>query len=107
MQRDSITIGTNVRLLRTGRGWSQVELARHVRLKRHPVSQCYISRIEGGSSDPRASTLRSLATALRVRPYQLLMDLEDPDFWSRYLSLSPTHKREVQRMIRWFYEGRR
>ncbi len=55
--------------LREQRGWSQRELAKHSK-----ISHVTIARIETGMYDPRLSTLRHLAKALKVRMADLLND---------------------------------
>lgn len=51
----------DVRRLRLERGWNQTELAFHAKL-----APSVISQIENGKREPSASTLRKLATALKV-----------------------------------------
>jgi hypothetical protein len=44
--------------------------------------------------------VRSVARALRVKPWQLVAELADnTEFWRGYLDLSPRLKRDVQRHI--------
>lgn len=103
-----MTVGRNVRYLRTRLGITQEELARRVSLRgRHHPTASYISYIESGERDPRLSVVCSLARALHVKPWVLLVDLtENVRFWNGYLSLAPEHKREVQRLIEWKLQGR-
>lgn len=95
------TIGENVRYLRTLRGLTQHELATRVSLGgRHHPTASYISLVESGRRDPRASVVRSIARALHVKPWVLLADItENVRFWDSYLSLSGSDKREIQRII--------
>lgn len=51
-------LGTRLRDLRTGRGWTQDELAR-----RAGLSKSYLSRIEDGERQPSLASLLSLAQA--------------------------------------------
>jgi transcriptional regulator with XRE-family HTH domain len=61
-------IGMRLRKLRTMHGLTQVELA-----KRAKVSQGFIAQLEGGfPKDPRLSTLRRLAKALKVTVGELV-----------------------------------
>jgi transcriptional regulator with XRE-family HTH domain len=53
------TFGERVRRLRGERGWTQEELAWEA-----GVSQAQISLLERGTSEPRGSTLESLADVL-------------------------------------------
>lgn len=60
-------LGSKLRTLRVVREISSSELSR-----RSGVSQSRISEIENGHGDPSLSTLRKLATVLRVAPAVLL-----------------------------------
>jgi transcriptional regulator with XRE-family HTH domain len=102
------TFGDNVRWLRTRLGMTQAELAALVSLggRRHPVPH-YISMIERGSRDPGLRVIRSIAKALKVKPWYLLAELaENPEFWDGYLRLPPQGKREIQRRIEYMLERR-
>lgn len=60
--------GMQLKRLRTTHGLTQVELA-----KRAKVSQGFIAQLEGGfQKDPRLSTLRRLAKALKVTVGELV-----------------------------------
>ncbi len=99
--------GETVRWRRKALGLTQAELGAKIRRRRRPVGQDVISRIENGRIDPPLSLVRSLAGALRVRPWQLLVGMsESAEFWRGYLDLAPTQKREIQRSIRWMIERR-
>jgi transcriptional regulator with XRE-family HTH domain len=88
-------------------GITQAQLATQIRVNRHHPTPSYVSRLEHGRLDPRLSTIRSIARALKVKPWQLLADLSDNvEFWRGYLDLSPGDKREVQRLIRWMLDKR-
>jgi ribosome-binding protein aMBF1 (putative translation factor) len=52
---------------RLQKGWSQKALAAQL-----GTSQSYIARLEAGSIDPQVSTLQRLATALAIRPADVL-----------------------------------
>ena len=61
-----------------------------------------ITQLESGRIDPRLSTVRSIARALKVKPWVLVADVSDnTEFWRRYLSLTAVQKRELQRHIEW------
>jgi len=101
-----MSFGENVRWRRTMMGITQAQLARMIRLDRHIPDRSYVCRIESGEVDPRLSTVRSLAKALKMRPWMLVADWGDaPNWWGDYLSLSPEQKREVQRHISWLKRG--
>jgi transcriptional regulator with XRE-family HTH domain len=94
--------GDNVKWLRQRSGMTQSTLAAHTRVNHHHPTASYISRLEHGSLDPRLSTIRSIAKALHVKPWQLVAELsENVQFWQGYLDLSPADKREIQRLIDW------
>jgi transcriptional regulator with XRE-family HTH domain len=97
-----VSLGQNVRWLRTTRGLSQSQLAALTRVNHHHPTASYVSRVEHGLLDPRLSTILSMAKALHVKPWQLLADLSDNvAFWDGYLELSASGKREIQRLIAW------
>ena len=101
------TFGEQVRWRRTAMGISQGDLAAKIRRLHQPTTQSYISRIESGEIDPRVSTIKSLARALKCKPWQLMADLADnDDFWRGYLGLSPQQKRDIQHSIKWMIERR-
>jgi len=105
--RCNLALGDNVKWRRTALGLTQAELARLVVIDRKHPDRSWICRLEQGRVDPRMSQVRGLAKALRVKPWQLVVEMyENGTFWERYLSLDPKHKREVQRMVQWFWEGR-
>jgi transcriptional regulator with XRE-family HTH domain len=100
-----VSFGDNVRWARTYSRLSQTALAELVRVNRHHASQSYISKLEGGRADPRLSTIRSLARALHLKPWQLVADIsENVDFWEGYMRLSAQGKRDIQRTIAWMLE---
>ena len=60
--------GMRLKLLRTARGMTQVDLA-----KRAKVTQGFIAQLEGGHrAEPRLATLRRLAKALKVTVAELV-----------------------------------
>jgi transcriptional regulator with XRE-family HTH domain len=98
--------GDNLRLLRHYVGMSQADLAAAIRVNRRAPTRSYITRLESGALDPRLSTVRSIARALHVRPWQLVAGLgESVRFWEGYLDLSAEQKRDVQRHIDWLQRG--
>ena len=58
---DLSELGTRLRELRSGRGWTQEELAR-----RAGLSKSYLSRIEDGDRQPSLASLLSLAQAYGI-----------------------------------------
>ena len=87
-------------------GLTQIELASMIKLQHRPTTASYICRIERGE-DTHVSTVRSLARALRCKPWQLLTDLMENDvFWGTYMGLKPQQKREVQQGIKFLSERR-
>jgi transcriptional regulator with XRE-family HTH domain len=99
----NVSFGNNIRLLRRAAGLTQAQLAQSTRLHGRQPSRCYITLIESGRIDPKLSVIRSIAKALHVKPWYLMADLmENSDFWGGYLHLSPAHKREIQRLIRYY-----
>jgi len=100
-----VSFGDNVRWLRKKQGLSQSQLAARIRVRRRIPHVSMISRIELGKSEPRLSIVRSIAAALGVKPWQLMVELgENAEFWRGYLDLSPAQKREIQRLIRYYLE---
>lgn len=97
--------GQSVRCRRKLLRLTQQQLAARIKLRHRPTTGRYICGIETGEIDPRLSTVCSIARALKVKPWQLVAGIEQP-FWDDYLRLSPLGKREVQRMIDWYLEGR-
>ena len=65
--RHRLTIGEQLRAWRAARGLSQVALA-----ERAGVGNVLVARLELGQTDPRLSTLRKLARALRVTVGELV-----------------------------------
>ena len=61
------SIAVNLRALRRRSAYSQAELA-----ERAGVRQVTVARIELGQTQPRPRTIRKLAKALGVEPWQLL-----------------------------------
>jgi transcriptional regulator with XRE-family HTH domain len=66
-----VNVGSQVRNLRSSRGWTQTDLA--YRAGMHPAE---ISRIENGRQEPKAGTLVKLADALGVGVGDLFEDQE-------------------------------
>ncbi len=62
----------NLKNYRKSAGLSQAKLAEKCNL-----STSFIAEIEMGRSVPSIKTLETIATALRVEPYQLLIDKEN------------------------------
>ena len=62
-------VGGNVLRLRKGKAMTQEGLA-----ERAEVSQQYVSDLERGRCNPTILQLQKLATALGVKPYELLLE---------------------------------
>lgn len=62
--------GSNVRELRTERGWSQEQLA-----ERADMHRTFVGHVERGENQVTLETLCRLATALDVRPSTLVEHL--------------------------------
>lgn len=62
-----------LKVLRTERQWSQMELAR-----RSGVSQSFVNYLEAGTKQPTLTTLAKLASAFGVTIMDLLEDGEQP-----------------------------
>jgi transcriptional regulator with XRE-family HTH domain len=63
------TVGSNIRRLRSYRGWSQAQLAAEAGL-----SAAMIGTLENGRGNPRVTTLAAVAKALGVAPISLLAE---------------------------------
>ena len=66
-------IGTNVRTLRQGKGWSQEEMAHRAGLHR-----TYVSQIERGVRNPTATVIERLAVTLGTKPSTLFANWVPP-----------------------------
>lgn len=71
-RRFSSVLGANLALAREAAGLTQHALA-----ERAGTSRATIAQIEAGEGDPRLSTLTSLADALCVSPFILILGRED------------------------------
>lgn len=97
-----VAFADNLKYLRREAGMTQSQLAKCIRVRRRVPSRCYITQLESGRLDPQLATVRSIARALHLKPWQLTADLSDNvEFWRGYLNLNGTQKREVQRHIDW------
>lgn len=67
-------VGTNIRLARVRRGWSQEELAHQAGINH----QSLISPLERGQTRSRLDTYVRLARALELPLHQLFDGVEDP-----------------------------
>lgn len=63
-------LGSNVRALRTERGMTQTEMARHLQLR----SQGYVSQLEAGKKEPAPDLLVAIAALFDVSTDQLLFE---------------------------------
>lgn len=70
----ALRFGEILRLLRSRRGYSQIDLADRSRIHRS-----HVSLIEQGHRDPRLTTICALAIGLRVNPADLMPVLIPPD----------------------------
>ncbi|TMC47603.1 MAG: helix-turn-helix transcriptional regulator [Chloroflexi bacterium] len=68
--------GRALRLLRTARGVSQEDLAHTAGL-----SRTYLGEVERGAKCPSICALEDVATALELRPWELLKAADDVDAW--------------------------
>lgn len=102
------SFGNNVRWLRTERGLTQAELAALIHTMGHPeFCESYVCRLECGNRDPRVGVVRSIARALKVKPWYLLADLTDNvAFWQGYIALTGPQKRQIQQSIAYLLERR-
>ena len=101
-----MAIGRSIRYYRLRAGLTQADLAQRIRIHGRKPDRSYITHIERGDFEPSLAVVRSCGRALGVRPWQLLADIYDScDWWERYLSLSPVHKRAVQHLVKYYYEG--
>jgi transcriptional regulator with XRE-family HTH domain len=83
---------------------TQAELAASIRVRRRKTTPSYISRIESGYVDPRASVLRSLSKALKCPVWYFFWQPgEGTPFADAYLSLTPKRKREVRDLVRYLH----
>lgn len=102
-----MSIADNVRQRRTALGMTQAELASKIRVHRRAPDRSYVSRLEAGKTDPSLSVVRSLAKALGCRPWQLVAEVYDSvEWWNEYLGLAGRHKREIQRLVKYYSERR-
>lgn len=106
-----MTIGEKIARLRREREWTQKELA-----SRAGITQNQVSRIEKGKTQPRRSTIETVAEALEVDPEDLehspvfeednaivKMAKEDPDLASLFAQislLSPKQKEAIRVTLR-------
>lgn len=65
-----MSLSTNVRRLRAGKGWSQEALARTA-----DVSMSTVVRVEGGNQNPRIDIVAKLADALGATVDDLLTEV--------------------------------
>lgn len=99
-------VGQNIKWLRLRAGLTQAELAERTRIRRRKPDRSYITHVERGDIEPSLAFLRSCAHALGVKPWSLVAEIyEGSHFWDRYIALAPTQKREVQHLIKYYYEG--
>lgn len=61
------TIGFRIKAIRLSKGWTQEMLAKKLKMR-----QSHVSHLESGEFDPRVSTLRRVAKALRVKVSELI-----------------------------------
>jgi transcriptional regulator with XRE-family HTH domain len=66
-----MNIGKRLRIMREAKGLSQGDIER-----RSGLLRSYISRVEGGYTEPSLATLDKFAKALGIEPYQLLFQSE-------------------------------
>lgn len=66
-----LTISSNIRKYRKYEGFSQLQLANLIN-----SSQSHIGEIETAKKTPSIQLLQEIAKALKIRPYQLLIDVD-------------------------------
>jgi transcriptional regulator with XRE-family HTH domain len=64
-----------IRLLRTGRGWTQQEVADRMRLYGHAWLQTTVSKTEDGTRPLRLNEIVSLTAVFRIKITDLLADV--------------------------------
>jgi transcriptional regulator with XRE-family HTH domain len=102
-----MSLGENVARRRRLLGMTQTELAAAIRVRRRRTTPSYVSRIESGYTDPRASTLRSLARALSCPPWYFFWEPgQSIPFADAYLALPAKGKKEVRDMVRYLSDPR-
>ena len=67
MEDYSKKLGENLKRIRTGKGVTQIEIA-----KKLAVNRSFVSNIENGKTNPTLSTITNLANALGVPVNELL-----------------------------------
>lgn len=67
-----IAFGIVLRRMRNARGLSQEKLAFEAELQRN-----YISLMELGTNQPTITTIFKLAKALKIKPHELISEVED------------------------------
>lgn len=95
-------LANNIVHARSARGWSQAELA-----EKSGVSRTTIAQIETTDGDPRFTTVASIAAALEVPLYLLVMTREDtsslakildPDFFKDSSTSAWNYEEDVQEL---------
>ncbi len=89
-------IGKRLRQLRGAKGLSQGDIER-----RSGLLRSYISRVEGGYTEPSLTTLEKFAKALEMEPYQILFQGEGRPAPAR-VPLQPGLSTPEKRLLRLF-----
>lgn len=95
-------LAANVKLLRHRFGWSQAELAEHSEL-----SVSYIGEIEAGVKWPSAEKIEKLATAFRIRSYQLFLNSKETEEYHEWLERRDFVSEMGEKLIAYFEKRRR
>lgn len=89
-------IGKRLREIRSAKGLSQGDVER-----RSGLLRSYISRVEGGYTEPSLATLEKFAKALEVEPYQLLYSGEGRPSAPKVAGPATTSK-AARRLVKYF-----
>ena len=99
-------LGTRVRQLREGKGWSLTDLA-----ERAGISRSYLAQIESGDSVPTQAKILQLAHALGALPSELLGEepdiVEIPESLREFAESENLGSAEIQMLARIEYRGKR
>lgn len=78
-------IGNNIYIRRTGKKWTQKDLAAHL-----GQNQPYVAHLEKGNAMPTDKTLAKLAEVFKCKPKDFLVRMADIDYAKELTSLLPS-----------------